>query len=233
MSRSKMLNAMQIIDSQLDRHQSRLQEIEVALADNEILHKAQISAKNAEEMLTDSKKSLQQSERNVRQQRIRIEQSESSLYSGKVINPKELQDLQSEIKSLKRFLSTLEDRQLDKMLALDIAQEFYQDKDKSLMHATTQSDNINAALISEREHIENEILEAQIKKDHQWAMISERDQKKYLGLRKSRAGVAVSEISNKACSACGTILTEVTFRSARSPNQLVVCDTCDRILFTK
>ncbi len=45
--------------------------------------------------------------------RIKLSQSESSLYSGKVQNPKELQDLQTEISSLLKGILNLEDSQID------------------------------------------------------------------------------------------------------------------------
>ncbi len=228
-----MLYALQQIDSQLDQHQARQQEIEVALADNALLLIARGAAKKAETKLNDAKKNLHQAEGDVRTQRIKIEQSESSLYSGKVINPKELQDLQNEIGSLRRFLSTLEDRQLESMLALDSAQEIYQEKEEKLVQAHAQGESKNAALIEEKKEIKIKINQARSERENQWAMIADGDQSRYQTLRKKRAGIAITLVTNKACSACGTTLTEVIFRAARSPNQLVFCDTCDRILYTE
>jgi predicted nucleic acid-binding Zn-ribbon protein len=233
MSRSKMLYALQQIDSQLDQHQARLQEIEVSLTDDALILNAQGTAKRAEIKLNNTQKNLQQAEGNVRSQRIKIEQSESSLYSGKVVNPKELQDLQNEIKSLIRFLSMLENRQLESMLALDSAQEIYQDKKEKLLQALDQGKRKNAALIEEKEKLDIEMYQAISERENQWSMIADDDQRKYQTLRKKRAGIAITLISNKACSACGTTLTEVIFRTARSPNQLVSCDTCDRILYAE
>jgi len=233
MSRSKILHELQKIDSQLDQHQSRQQEIEVALADNDLVHKAQVIFHSAENELNEIMKNLQLAEHEVRTQRIKIEQSESNLYSGKVINPKELQDLQNEIRSFKRFLSVLEDRQLESMLAVDSAQEIYQDKQENLTHARAQGDVRNTVLFKERETIKIDMNRAQDLKKKQWPMIAKDDLRTYQVLRKKRAGIAVTKVANKACSACGTILTEVTFRAARSPNQLVFCDTCDRVLYAE
>ena len=60
---------------------------------------------------------------NVNKQKVKIEQSEASLYSGNVTNPKELQDLQNEAAALKRYLVTLEDRQLEAMLEVETAEQ--------------------------------------------------------------------------------------------------------------
>ena len=233
MSRSKILYELQKIDSQLDQHQSRQQEIEVTLADSDLVRNAQLLFQSTENELNEIMKNLQQAEHEVRTQRIKIEQSESNLYNGKVINPKELQDLQNEIRSLKRFLSVLEDRQLESMLAVDSAQEIYHDKQEKLTQARAQGDVRNTALSKERENINLDVIRAQDQRKKQWPMIAEDDLRTYQVLRKKRAGIAVTKVANKACSACGTTLTEVTFRAARSPNQLVFCDTCDRVLFAE
>ena len=62
---------------------------------------------------------MKQSEAEVEKQRIKIEQTEASLYGGHVHNPKELQDLQKDVASLKRHLETLEERQLEAMLVVE------------------------------------------------------------------------------------------------------------------
>ena len=100
-----------------------------------------------------------------------------------------------------------------------------------MTQARAQGDVRNTALSKERENINLDVIRAQDQRKKQWPMIAEDDLRTYQVLRKKRAGIAVTKVANKACSACGTTLTEVTFRAARSPNQLVFCDTCDRVLF--
>lgn len=233
MSRSKNLYTLQKIDSLLDQHQARLGEIEVALANHALVSKAQAQAQRAERALNEAKKNLQKDEAEVRAQRIKIEQTESMLYSGRVVNPKELQDLQNGIAALKRFLGVLEDRQLESMVAVDSAQEINQDRQEELTQALAQGEKKNTALVDEREIIRKNVRQVQAQQEKQWPLIAADDLRTYQVLRKKRAGIAVTKVANQACAACGTTLTEVTFRAARSPNQLIFCDTCDRILYTE
>jgi len=233
MSRSRNLFAIQIIDSKLDQHLARSQEIEAALTDNVLVRKAQAAAQGTEENYGEAKKKLKISEGDVRAQRIKIEHSESMLYSGKVINPKELQDLQNEIAALKRFLIILEDRQLENMLAVDSAQEIHHDRQEKLSQAITQDEKKNAGLVVEKNTIKEESHQLKAHREKQWPLIAVDDLRTYQAVRKKRAGIAVTKVSNRACSACGTTLTEVIFRAARSPSKLIFCDTCDRILYTE
>ena len=54
---------------------------------------------------------------------------------------------------------------------------------------------------------------------------------KYEALRQQRRGVAVAEINDNACGACGTTVTAALQQSARHSSELVYCPSCGRILF--
>ena len=53
----------------------------------------------------------------------------------------------------------------------------------------------------------------------------------YDELRQQKRGLAISTISEGACTACGTTLTPALNQSARSTSQICNCPTCGRILF--
>jgi len=75
----------------------------------------QVSALQAQSDLAEQ--ALMQAEGNVHDQLIKIEQTQSSLYGEKSHSPKELQDLQNDLASLKRHLVVLEDLQIEAMIA--------------------------------------------------------------------------------------------------------------------
>src|SRR5512146_2214181 len=115
--RSFKLYRLQQIDSQLDQAHARLKQIEAILSNNEAVRQAQERTEAAAAQLEQERKALRKAEEIVQAQRLKIEQTESTLYGGKVRSPKELQDMQNETVSLKRYLSVLEDRQLEAMLS--------------------------------------------------------------------------------------------------------------------
>lgn len=232
MSRSSDLYSLQLIDSQLDRNQERLREIGEVLSDHTKIRKAEAILKAKTEALEATQKSLRQAEENVKAQRLKIKHADAKLYSGKIRNPKELQDLQDESLALKRYLSVLEDRQLEFMLELDDKKEQFRKAQETHELMVDNYRKISIDLNSEKDKIASSISELNIRKNSLHTQISEDDLKIYLQIRKQRNGVAVSKVEGRACSSCGATLTAALHQAARSPNQITRCDSCGRILFS-
>jgi predicted nucleic acid-binding Zn-ribbon protein len=232
MSRPFFLHSLQKIDSKLDENRSRLQAIEATLANNSELKQAENKAKKTENNLNQALKILRSAETKVKDQRLKIEQNEATLYSGKIRNPKELQDLQNEVAALKRYLEILEDRQLEAMLNVDDVEEQHNIAMGELAKAREETEVLHRDLLSEKSSITKAVQA--LEKDRLACLpdIIPADLKIYDRLRKTRAGVAVAKVNDQACAACGATLTASTNQAARSPSQVTTCETCGRILYT-
>lgn len=231
MSQAFKLYRLQQLDTQLDRIHARLSEIENALSDAQELHQAETLAKQANDQLTSSRKSLRKAEDLVKEQRIKIEMTEAALYGGKVRNPKELQDLQHESAALKRYLVVLEDRQFESMMneeesvntdrsaqiALELAQAKHAGQQKELKDEQSR-------LLKDLPNLEEERLAT-------CSSISTEEIALYEALRKQRHGLAVTLVKNKACSSCGSTLSATLLDATLTSGQLTRCDNCGRILY--
>jgi predicted nucleic acid-binding Zn-ribbon protein len=231
MSSPFKLYRLQQIDSQIDRRTARMAEIETALKEDEALKRGTRTVQSAEHELKELRKALQRAEDNSSGQRVKIEQTEATLYSGKVKNPKELQDLQNEAAALKRYLGVLEDRQLEAMLAEEEAASQYDNAVHELEKEQSRYNQMQSGLLNEKVKLENELVRLQGERTATTGAIPEDDLILYQQLRVQRRGIAVAKVSNKACSACGSLLSATLLHSARSPNQITSCDTCGRILY--
>ena len=231
MSAALGLYRLQQVDSQIDQIQARLKTIQQILENDIALNTATERLNASDKKHKDADRALKQAEAEVEKQRIKIEQTDASLYGGHVHNPKELQDLQKDIASLKRHLETLEERELEAMVIAE-------DAEKELHTATIELDHVKAnlgdqirdlAIESEALHKDHERLDSERKavmSDLANQMVSTYDQ-----LRQQRRGIAVTTISDSSCAACGTTLTQSQQQSARSTSQLFNCPTCGRILY--
>jgi predicted nucleic acid-binding Zn-ribbon protein len=231
MSQTFKLYRLQQLDSQLDRIHARLGQIEVALSEDQAVKEAQKSLDQASRQLEAQRKSLRQAEEQVREQRLKIEQTESTLYSGKVRNPKELQDLQNETAALKRYRSTLEDRQIEIMIAVEEAEASQQETRRALEQEQAQFQQKSAELTHEQENLEVELARLETEREAAARSIEAADLALYNQLRQQRRGIAVAKVSDNACSACGSTLNASLLHAARSPSQIVRCDACGRILY--
>jgi predicted nucleic acid-binding Zn-ribbon protein len=231
MSRPFKLYRLQQIDSQLDRMVKRLQEIEAALNEDEALRMAMQQVKKAGVELDSARELLLQAETETRQQRLKIEQSESSLYGGKVRNPKELQDLGKEVSALKRYLSVLEDRQLEAMLIEEEAAELKESADQELEKERARFAQQSKELLEEKERLLKDMNLSREERQAAMSSIPENDMELYMQIRQKRHGIAVAKVTDNACSACGSTLNAVLLHAVRSPLEINRCDTCGRILY--
>lgn len=231
MSQPFKLFRLQQVDTQIDRSRQRLNEIETALSQDESMRQAQHQFDQADQNLKACRKALQQAEEAMRQQMIKIETTEAALYGGRVRNPKELQDLQNEAAALKRFRQTLEDRQLEAMLALEEAEAAATQSASQLEQIRQQFSRQHASLNEEQDHLRQDLAHQEAERQATASTIPAEDMLIYDRLRKTRRGVAVAKVENRACAACGSVLNAALLQASRSPNQLTRCDACGRILY--
>lgn len=232
MSQPFKLFRLQQLDSHLDQAQARLTQIDIALSDDRELQLARSQIQNSDGLVESARKALRRAEEDVRAQRVKIEQTEAALYGGKVRNPKELQDLQNEAAALKRYLAVLEDRQLEHMIELEEAEKSRSLASDKLNSVQQQSEQVNGVLTREQASLTDEVGHLQAERQAEISSIPEEDLALYQNLRQQRRGVAVAQVIDKTCAACGSTLSAALLHASRSPNQLTRCDTCGRILYT-
>lgn len=231
MTRSHSLLKLQQIDSQLDRHNKRMAELSLLLADEHSVRQSRSrldSAQAAAKEVSAAYRVAQDESNAVEHKR---KASEDRLYSGSVTDPKELQDLNNEVASLGRRLRILEDRQLEAMLVQDDADA--SEASARSDHVATESEWKSAqAALSEDLH-EHEHAFAQLESEREAALeiIRPEDCKTYERLRKIKRGVAVVPVGvGGVCGACGMVPSTSRLQQARSSAELIQCGNCGRIL---
>jgi predicted nucleic acid-binding Zn-ribbon protein len=132
---------------------------------------------------------------------------------------------------LRRYLSTLEDRQLEAMISVDDAEKAHQAAIDKLEEIKRERAGQNAALLEEQSNLQKEVARLEVERQAASASIPPDDLHLYEQLREQRRGVAVAKVTDNACAACGSTLSAALLQAARSPNQLTRCDSCGRILY--
>lgn len=232
MSASLGLFRLQQIDRQIDRAQIQLESIQKSLENDQELKSA---LRLAEEKQTNQKQAMQvlkNTEHEVQALKIKIERVNSNLYGGSVKNPKELQDLQKEIVSLKKHLETLEEKQLEAMINADSAENEAQNAAADLETLQFRRGSEHSRLLGERSAYQKQIEQLNEEKKAALNPIETSQRQAYEELRRLKRGVAVAEIIDHSCEACGTTINASIQQTARSQKQLVNCPSCGRILFT-
>lgn len=231
MSASLGLYRLQQVDSQIDRVRAQLDSIRKILENDLELRAALAKMDEAEKDHHRAKHGLKSAEAETQGQKIKIEQMESSLYGGKVQNPKELQDLQKDVASLKKHLGTLEERELESMLIAENAETALKDAKIQLEQIQARLGNEHKKLLAEQsQHLKSldrlrEEREAALNPIEGSLLLV------YDDLRRQKRGVAVADFDDNACSSCGATLNAALQQNAKSSKQLAYCPTCGRILY--
>jgi hypothetical protein len=231
MSQSSDLFRLQRIDTRRDQAQARIREIDQILQSDATLRQAQECYDAADKELSATRRVLREAEGAVESQRIKIEQTEASLYGGKVRNPKELQDLQLETASLKKYLQTLEDRQLDAMIALEQAESEHKRCQGLLDAARSAFSQKQSGMLQEKETLQKEVTKLDSERHAAASQIPAANLAEYEKLRPIKRGLAVAAVIDESCDGCGATLAPAEWQAARAPQRLFLCPSCGRILY--
>ena len=233
MSEPFKLFQLQQVDSRIDTILKRKAEINQALSSNQKVNEAQKKADQTGKEFEQKSGLLKTAEQTVQEQKVKIEQNQAALYGGKISNPKELQDLQAESESLRKYLEILEERLLEAMLEFEDIEETHTQAEQALKAAQAEAAAENQDLSAELQSLEKDMLIGNADRERMLPQIPAEDLEIYESLRKKRAGLAVARLNGSNCAACGTTLARALAQSAKSPSKISFCTTCGRILYGK
>lgn len=231
MSASLGVYRLQQVDSQIGRAQAQLDAIRKTLENDAELRAALSRVETAKKEHHQAHHELKAAEMNVLNQQLKIQQAETSLYGGSVHHPKELQDLQNDITSLKKYLVTLEDRQLDAMAKVETVDTALQKANADLEALQARLGNQHKKLLGEQAVLLQDLERLSEERQAALAPLESCLLETYENLRQQKRGIAVAEITDSSCAACGTTLTAAMQQSARSASRITYCPCCGRMLY--
>ena len=180
----------------------------------------------------DLKREQAKSEADVEQVTSRISRDRTRLDAGQVSSPKELENLQSEIESLQRRKSDLEDVELEVMERLEATQG-------RLAAATGERTAVTADIQTvslRRDEILAELAEQAGKAADRRAGVASDEPPELLDLyerlRAQHAGVGAAALRRGQCQGCHLSLNTVDLNAIRAadPDEVLRCEECRRIL---
>jgi len=231
MSQTLSLYRLQHSDTQIDRAEARSQAIQNILGDDSEFHSATEQNEQNKAKFLSSEKTLKQAELDSQNLRIKIEQTEASLYNGKGYTPKELLDLQNDVAALKRHLLTLENIQLEAMLTTEETTTSYNQSQVELEAVKERIGKQNSGLKAEQTQLIKELEKHHAERSAIAGAIPLEIISQYEKLRQQKRGLAVVTISEGSCSACGSRLTAAQIQSSRDSKSIALCPSCGRILY--
>ena len=225
------LYALQETDQALDKAQSRLAEIEAELVEGDEMVLAREVAHEKRGAVDELRSRLSDAEWSVDEVRSKAAEVERKLYGGTVTNPKELADLDTDLKSLKRQIAKREDLLLGLLVEMEEAEA--QLASAKGRYADIEADwkQHQEDLLRERGQIEPQVAALQARRDVQSPSVDRLSLRLYERLRERHAGQAVARVERGMCQGCRITLPVSILQKVRSGIDLIQCVSCERILF--
>ena len=214
----------------MDSAVARLSEVEAQLGETEELVAARelVEQRRGEvRQIQERQKSLDWDAEEVRRKALEIE---GKLYGGTVKNPKELEDLQADLSSLRSQLRKREDALLEVMLELDDAETALKEAEAALAELESAWKAEQASLTETQAALKGEIQALEAKRSRQLEGMDRAALSLYQTLRERRQGAAVAVVERGLCQGCRISLPMSILQKARAGLGLVQCVSCERIL---
>ena len=230
MIQASELYRLQEIDLSVHQHHKRLDEIAAQLADNKALAEAQKQVADDQAVLTPLQSKVRKLEQDIQSNNNKVKETDEALYSGRVRNPKELQDMQQEIQSLKKRNQELEDTLLETMMSADDATTALKDSTTKLETIRAQFEMANKNLIDEQKRLRSEGNALLKSREQLIPTIDPNILKIYNNLRPRKNNQAVAVLTNQSCSVCRVQQDMNVIQAVRKGDSLTYCSSCGRIL---
>lgn len=230
MTNAADLFALQEIDLALDSALARLAEIETEMGETEELLAARAVVEEKQEAalaLRSRQKDLEWAVDEIRGKATAVEEK---LYGGSVRNPKELSDLDADLKSLKAQLRVREDDLLTLLVAIEDAEAELATAQAAYGEIASLWQERQKRLQDEKGQIEPEVARLQTAREKDSASIDRASLSLYQLLRERRGGQAVARVERGMCQGCRITLPMSVLQKARAGTALVQCVSCERML---
>ena len=188
---------------------------------------ASLTAQNS-----DLKREQAKAEADVEQVRARIDRDRNRLDSGMVNSPRELENLQSEVQSLHRRQSDLEEVVLDVMERLESAQSTLTQAAAEREQLATELTSVSAARDTALGELGEQSAKASDRRVEVATAIPAELLDLYDKLRAQHGGVGAAALRHRRCQGCNLTLNTVDLNAIRAAaeDEVLRCEECRRIL---
>ena len=229
MSQVDLLYRLQQTENEVREDKKRLAEVIRLQSENVELVKARKSIDAKKSDL--SRLRVRQTDLNLELEGLssKAKRSEDRLYSGLVTNPKELEDLQHEIESLGRRMAILEDELLEAMIAVEEAESNQVAAVETLNRVEAEWKETVMRCKEEQTKLLEHIGEQAAEKNQLTPLILPGTMIAFEDAKRRAGEVAVVALKNGRCRGC-LVSVPANQRKAADEGQMVICDSCGRIL---
>jgi hypothetical protein len=229
MNLPRQLYELQQIDLELQKKRKTLEEIKHQLDEPEVLVAERSNLSLQKQQLAEAEKKQRSIEWELEDLQAKGDKLNKKLYGGTVKNPKELVNLEYELRELKSAIRKKEDGLLDLMDQVEVMKDKVRISSKKLEELEQEWQERREVLSREETELETQLTSLDQKGQELRQQITPEVVKLYEET-KLRKGQAVAKVEQGRCQGCLVTLPVAKWRQARG-GELVQCGNCGRLLY--
>lgn len=160
----------------------------------------------------------------------KIKKIDADLYGGKIVNPREVENLQKEIANLKAQRNKYDDRLLELMELIPPAQKALEPEEKAIAAKQNELQQFQKKVVVEKKKLEEEYRVQLAARPVAEKAVTPAMLAKYNAVKLKAGGIGMADVRKNACAACGMNLPPKLIEGAKE-GRMVVCEACHRILY--
>jgi len=229
MNLAEQLYKLQQVDLELQRNQQELNEVENRLSDDKALVAAESELASQKEQLEGARKEQKNAEWELGDLQDKVRKIDSKLYSGATKDPKELINLEKEVKSLRSQVRPKEDALLGLMGQVEEIEAKVKTTAEEIERLKREWEQRQETLGQRKSEVETVL--AKLKKDRNKLaqQIDSEAINTYERLRLTM-GQAVVKVERGKCQGCHITVPTSQWQKAKA-GDLIQCTSCSKILY--
>ncbi len=229
MSLAGHLYKLQQLDLELQRKQQELRDLEHQLSDNKALVAAESKLASQRTQLEDEGKKQRSSEWELEDLQEKGRQIGNKLYSGTTKNPKELVNLELELKGFKSQIRPKEDALLRLMSQVEEIEAEARTTSEELDRLTREWDESQRTVGQRKGEVETMLVQLRDNRERLVQQVAPEALSIYERTRLAQ-GEAVVKVERGKCQGCHITVPTSQWQKARA-GDLIQCSSCSRILY--
>jgi len=229
MSAAKQLYELQELELELESNERAPKQKTSQLGESQQVAKVNSELSSQHQHLEELKRQQLSAEWEIDDLTSKITTLEEKLYDGSLRNPKELANLQHEIEGLKVRRNQLEDKALEIMDQVELAEASIATIGSELKRLKTEWHQQQQLLASDIEQLKTVLSDLEHRRRLMIAKLDPQIVNFYQELKRQKR-TAVAKVDQGMCRGCQISLPTIELQRVRS-DRLVQCSSCGRILF--
>ena len=212
------------LESEIESLPQKIAQVESQLAE----HMQAVEA--SKKRLADNQRSRRKRENEIAALRDKVSHYKDQSFEVKT--NEQYRALLHEIEYHEAEIRKLEDEMLVEMIDSEALEKQLREAERSLAEERSRTEQEIAAARQRQQQDEGELNTARVRRAEIQGRLAPDVYETYERVARFRKGLAVAEVRNGTCGACHVHLRPQAYAEARTNSQIVVCESCGRILYS-